>query len=40
MMAGGFFDRLTQATEYLENTSIRCKIQTPCLIVTKSMATV
>ena len=40
MMTAGFFDCLTQATEYLENISIKRKIQIPCLIVTKYMATV
>ena len=35
-----FLDLLTQATEYLENRSVKCRIQTPCSYVIRSNATV
>ena len=39
-MTSCFLDLLTQATEYLENRSIKCRIQTPCSYVITSIATV
>ena len=40
IMTSCFLDLLTQATEYLENRSIKCRIQKLCPYVIRSIATV